>query len=186
MKSHHTHELLRPKLCIYTPESEFLKWYWLKSELISFCREIRLKQYGIKEDLTERIAAFLGKRETTINSLGNLSRKHDTTPEYLTLHTIVVPGFRLSSKLRSFFVEHIGNSFHFNQTLRDFFKEPAGQNLSVAINLYIKSQSVKPRPIGAQFEYNKHIRDFFVINPSSSIKEAQLSWWNKRNSLKTK
>ncbi len=174
--------MVRPQLNLYMPESEFLAWYWLKTELTQFCRNNGLRSAGSKEELTARVAAFLGGREAPSPHLGDASRSQDTAPECLTLQTVVAPGFRLSRKLRAFFEEHEGTGFHFNQALRAFFREPAGQTLADALNLYRNSQTEPAQPITAQFEYNRHMREFFDTNPQASMKEARLAWWHKRNS----
>ncbi len=182
MESHRCHDMIRPRLCLYTPESEFLAWYWLKTELIAFCREVGLRTAGSKEELTARVAAFLGRREAPATHRGATSRSQDTAPECLALQTVVVPGFRLSSRLRAFFEEHEGAGFHFNQALREFFREPAGRTLADALSLYRNSRTEPARPITAQFEYNRHMREFFDTHLGGSMKEARLAWWNKRNS----
>jgi hypothetical protein len=181
METHGRQDLVRPKLWLNTPESEFLAWYWLKTELTAFCREIGLRTDGSKQELTARVAAFLAGREAPATHRGDASRTQDTLPECLTLRTVVTPGFRLSRKLRAFFEEHEGSGFHFNQALREFFREPAGRSLADALSLYRNSHSEPARPITAQFEYNRHMRDFFETHPGSSIKEARLAWWHKRN-----
>lgn len=185
-ETHQSFDVSRPKLCSSTPESEFLAWYWLKAELILFCRENELRTTGSKEELTERIAAFLGGRQELTYPPTKAAKFQHSVLECLTLQTVVTPGFRLSSKLRAFFNEHAGPNFHFNQVLRDFFREPNGRTLADALTLYRNSQMKSGQPIMAQFEYNRHMREFFDEHPGASMKEARLAWWHKRHSRKSR
>ena len=49
----------RPILSKELDSQSFLNFYYLKEELIDFCRENGLPVYGGKFELTERIAHFL-------------------------------------------------------------------------------------------------------------------------------
>ena len=176
---------MRPPLRSTTSTSDFLAWYWLKAELIAFCREVGLSTSGSKEALTARIAAFLGGSPGPAPHLAEAPRSRDTAPASLTPQTVVVPGYRLSRRLRAFFEEREGPDFRFNQALRDFFREPAGRTLADALALYRSSRDEPARPIAAQFEFNRHMREFFQAHPDSSMEEARLAWWRKRNSRRT-
>jgi hypothetical protein len=48
----------RPKLSKSINLKHFVNFYWLKSELIQFCREQRIHALGSKIELTERIKIF--------------------------------------------------------------------------------------------------------------------------------
>ena len=49
----------RPELNIELDTVTFRSFYYLKQELIDFCRENRLPASGSKAELTDRIAYFL-------------------------------------------------------------------------------------------------------------------------------
>ena len=49
----------RPELTIKLKRKEFLEYYYLKEELVCFCRENGLPTSGGKAELTERIAYYL-------------------------------------------------------------------------------------------------------------------------------
>lgn len=181
MEPNQDYNEIRPSLCSSMPESEFLAWYWLKAELATFCRQAGLSINGSKTELTIRIAAFLGGRQ-----LPPQTRKYrGKLPEHLTLQTVIPSGCNLSRRLRAFFELHEGTDFHFNQALRDFFREPAGRTLGDALTLYRKSVAEASQPIADQFEYNRHMREFFSLHPGTSASEARLAWWEKRRSRKT-
>ncbi|SCW68811.1 hypothetical protein SAMN02910456_02606 [Ruminococcaceae bacterium YRB3002] len=49
----------RPLLSKETGSAEFTKWYWLKEELVAFCRAEGIPASGSKEILTARICEYL-------------------------------------------------------------------------------------------------------------------------------
>ena len=49
----------RPKLTKELKSKDFLEYYYLKEELVQFCRNNGLPSSGGKQELTERIAYFL-------------------------------------------------------------------------------------------------------------------------------
>ncbi|MEM8545773.1 MAG: SAP domain-containing protein, partial [Cyanobacteria bacterium P01_H01_bin.119] len=53
----------RPPLNTFrpTPENatEFRRWYWLKAELVAYCKQTGLKSTGQKADIAERIGQYL-------------------------------------------------------------------------------------------------------------------------------
>lgn len=61
----------RPNLNIKLDSKTFKKYYYLKEELIDFCRKNNLQTIGEKLELTERIANFLDTGERTYKSHNN-------------------------------------------------------------------------------------------------------------------
>jgi len=55
----------RPPLVAGLGGTEFLRWYWLKQELVDFARRLGVRATGGKETLTARIAAQLDGRDFT-------------------------------------------------------------------------------------------------------------------------
>lgn len=70
----------RPNLNIKLDSKTFKKYYYLKEELIDFCRKNNLQTIGGKLELTERIANFLDTGERTYKSHNN--RKTIIPPKY--------------------------------------------------------------------------------------------------------
>ena len=58
----------RPNLCIKLDSKTFKEYYYLKEELIEFCRKNNLQTTGGKIELTERIAKFLNTGERNIEN----------------------------------------------------------------------------------------------------------------------
>lgn len=61
----------RPELSLNISVDTFKNYYYLKEELVDFCRQNGLQTSGSKQELTERIACFLetGKKQKLIQSL---------------------------------------------------------------------------------------------------------------------
>ena len=115
----------RPELNRTLDGSSFLQWYWLKEELVIFCRENGIPASGSKVELTARIADFLDTGYISGNSTKNRRRPADT-PAELSLDNVIEDNFVCSEKHRAFFKEQIGNSFSFNVAFQKWLKSNAG------------------------------------------------------------
>ena len=82
----------------------FRQYYYLKEELVQFCRENNLPASGSKGELTERIANFLetGKIQPTVTK-----RKATTAADEITESTLIEENIVCSEKHRAFFKEKI-------------------------------------------------------------------------------
>ena len=171
----------RPELNRELDGKTFRSYYYLKEELVDFCREYNLPVSGGKIELTDRIACFLdtgkvletsAKRKTTIN-VG-----------LITENTIIEPNIVCSEKHRTFFIEKIGKSFSFNVLFLKWLKGNAGKTYGDAINAYYQILEEKKKgktTIDKQFEYNTYIRDFFEDNQGRSLEEAITCWKYKKS-----
>ena len=101
----------RPELNKELDANTFRKFYYLKEELVEFCRINHLPTSGGKIELTERIACFLetGKIEKTTTKGRRASNIGEISEE-----TVIESGFVCSEKHRAFFREKIGKGFSFN------------------------------------------------------------------------
>lgn len=155
----------RPVLDKSLDSKTFQEFYYLKEELIEFCRTNNLLTAGGKLELTERIAYFLDTGK--ILPVTSKSKKKRTAMSVqIDEATIIESDFVCSEKHRAFFKEHIGSTFSFPVAFQKWLKSNAGKTYKDAINAYYqiledkkKSKSV----IDRQFEYNTYIRDFLQI-----------------------
>ena len=172
----------RPELNMELDAVTFRSFYYLKKELIDFCRENRLPASGSKTELTDRIAHFLDTGKILKCSTG---RKKAVTISTLTEDTAIEPNIVYSEKHRAFFREKIGKSFSFNVPFQKWLKANAGKTYGDAIRAYYRFLEEKKQSqteIGGQFEYNTYIRDFFADNPGKSLHDA-IVCWNYKKSL---
>lgn len=72
----------RPALTLRLKKRDFLEYYYLKEELVRFCRENGLPASGDKKELTERIAHYLdtGKVKKTLGRFSMSSSPMEPSP----------------------------------------------------------------------------------------------------------
>ena len=158
----------------------FRSFYYLKQELVDFCKENGLPTSGSKAELTDRIAYFF---DTGKVLKASVERKTSENIGTLTEDTVIEPHIVCSEKHRAFFREKIGKGFSFHVPFQKWLKANAGKNYGDAILAYDRFLEEKKRrkpEIGGQFEYNTYIRDFFADNPGKSLHDAILCWNYKK------
>ena len=171
----------RPELNKGMDGTTFLSYYYLKQELVDFCRENGLPVSGGKKELTDRISHFLdtgnilktSAKKKTVNDIG-----------VITDNTVIEPDIVCSEKHRAFFTNKIGKNFTFNVLFQKWLKENAGKSYSDAVNAYYRIKTEKKQgktEIGRQFEYNQYIRDFFNDNQGKNLEEAIACWKYKKS-----
>ncbi len=161
----------------------FKEYYYLKEELLDFCRKNDLQTTGGKLELTERITNFLDTGKRTHKA--NTTRRTKIVDE-ITLDTIIEENFVCSEKHRKFYKEHIGNSFSFNVAFQKWLKSNSGKTYQDSINAHyqiLENKKNNKTPIDKQFEYNTYIRDFFEYNKDKSLDEA-IKCWKYKKSIK--
>ena len=171
----------RPNLDNSLDSKTFKEFYYLKEELVDFCRKNNLQTTGGKIELTERIANFLETGERTYKS--HNIRKNVIIDE-ITFHTIIEENFVCSEKHRAFYKEKIGNNFSFNVAFQKWLKSNSGKTYQDSINAYYQILEDKKKNktiIDKQFEYNTYIRDFFDDNKDKSLEQAIKCWKYKKN-----
>jgi len=159
----------------------FRSYYYLKEELVAFCKQEGLQASGGKTELTERIAHYLdtGERLTSQNAR---SYTHSRIASISDDDT-VEEGFICSEKHRAFFVQRIGKGFTFNVAFQKWLKTNAGKTYKEAIEAYhriIAEKKTTKTTIDSQFEYNAYIRDFFEKNQGRSLDDAIKCWKYKK------
>ena len=171
----------RPSLTRELDSAVFRSFYYLKEELVDFCRKNGLPVSGGKPELTERIACFLDTGKVLPPSA---KKRPAACAGVITEETNIEAEIVYSEKLRAFFHERIGKSFSFNVPFQKWLKENAGKTYGDAIPAYYRVLEEKKRKkttIGRQFEYNTYIRDFFADNRGKSLADAVVCWKYKKS-----
>lgn len=172
----------RPNLNFELNAEIFRQFYYLKEELMDFCRKNDLQTTGSKTELSERIAIFLetGKRTRADHK----TQKSQSAGEIKT-DGIIEENFVCSEKHRAFFKEQIGKGFSFNVTFQKWLKSNAGKTYADAIAAYhqiLKEKKTNGKvEIEKQFEYNTYIRDFFAANKDKALSQAIKCWKFKKS-----
>ena len=170
----------RPTLDQHLDSKTFRNFYYLKEELINFCRENHLPASGSKIEITNRIAYFL---DTGKILSASPAKKKAISILDINEDTRIEPDFVCSEKHRIFFKKHIGRSFSFNVAFQQWLKSNTGKTYKEAITAYEQIMENKKKGksvIDKQFEYNTYIRDFFADNSGKSLEEAIQCWKYKK------
>ena len=103
----------RPALKASLSAEEFEAWYWLKEELVLFCRRHHLSTVGLKRELQARIVNHLSGNITSPNA--SPRSRTGTMPAQFTLDTVIGEGWRCGPSLGAFFKQTLGTGFHFQR-----------------------------------------------------------------------
>ena len=173
----------RPELSRDISAEVFRNYYYLKEELVKFCRKYDLQTTGSKQELTDRIAYFL---ETGKKKSASSKRIQAESVGEITENTLIEANIVCSEKHRAFFKERIGKTFSFNVAFQKWLKSNAGKTYADAIQAYyaiLEEKKKSKTVIDKQFEYNTYIRDFFADNNGMSLENA-IKCWKYKKSLK--
>jgi len=174
----------RPPLTKSIAIKDFQQFYWLKKELVAFCRTEQLSTSGSKIEISNRIVTYLQTGEkTNPTKAAKKQSTFDWKKETLSLNTVITDNYKNSENVRSFFASQIGKGFKFNVKFMSWMKANQGKTLQDAIKAWqaIKTQSKNaPKDIAPQFEYNRYIRDFLADNPKTKRSTAIACWKIKR------
>ncbi len=170
----------RPALNKELDSRTFRSFYYLKEELVKFCRENGLPTSGGKLEITDRIAYFLDTGE--VNTVPH-DKRRTTIIDVIDEDTKIESNFKCTEQHRAFFKEKIGKSFSFNVTFQKWLKSNTDKTYKEAISAYYQILEEKNKGktvIDRQFEYNTYIRDFFTDNKGKSLEEAIKCWKYKK------
>lgn len=97
----------RPKLDIGLNGETFRNYYYLKKELIDFCRKNNLPVSGSKVELADRIEYFLNTGKIL---QGSVKRKSAINMEVIAENTVIDKQFEYNTYIREFFAANQGRS----------------------------------------------------------------------------
>ncbi len=179
----------RPDIKNIQHGSELKRWYWLKQELVDYCKIAKLNYNGSKFDILETIANTLDEKDVATPKLKAAKAVMSKTiwaKQLLHLDTIITPQYTNGSNSRNFFIAHCGSKFHFTIPFMHFLKNNCGKTLQDAVNEWKRLEGIQQDknykstiPEGNQ--YNKYIRDFFTDNPKMTIVQARHFWKLKKS-----
>lgn len=181
----------RPKLSKELTPNEFKSFYYLKSELIDFCKELGIFHSGNKQDLEKRIILFFKTGEISKeNNQSNSKTTHQKTQNNFDnisqfLSTKISENYVCSETDRKFFKQVIGKSFSFKVEFQNWLKNNSGKTYGDAVTEYkkiIEQKKQNKSKIGEQFQYNTYIRDFFEDNKDKTFSDA-IKCWNYKKQL---
>lgn len=153
----------RPDLTKYLDHNIFSQFYYLKSELVVFCRKEDMQTTGNKQELTERISHYLFCGE----KLKQPKKKiFYNKVEHISLESKIESPFVCSEVHRKFYKDITDNSFSFIVPFQKWLKQNTGKTYQDSIAAYYQiliEKKNSPKKIDVPFEYNTYVRDFFSI-----------------------
>lgn len=175
---------MRPDLTTDIAPERFLAFYWLKAELVAFCRANGLATSGSKQALQARIAHFLATGEKLAPTVASINTQ-SSVDQPITLTARIPRNYKNDQRHRAFFTSVIGARFKFNVVFMNWMKANAGKTYQEAVNEWLRidaeKKAGKKQAIGKQFEYNQYMRDFFAANPDQSRENAIRCWRYKKS-----
>ncbi|WP_226526968.1 DUF6434 domain-containing protein [Metabacillus niabensis] len=179
---------MRPKLTKQTNIQSFKNYYWLKTELQTFCRENGISVTGSKQEISDRIEVFLKTGEIKSPIRKPNVKRNIKLIEESSLDTVITENHHCSQSVRAFFKTVIPK-FHFSTYIQNYFKNNIGKTYRDVVDAWYEEEQRKKAPtytkkIAPQFEYNQFTRDFFADpkNQGKSRKDA-IEAWNKIKKL---
>jgi hypothetical protein len=177
----------RPELNSKISVADFKDFYWLKEELIAFCKATGINTSGGKQELAKRIAIYLqtGEIVKMVYKQKNISN-FDWNKSTITLNTVITDNYKNTENVRAFMTKEIGKYFRFNVEFLKWTKQNVGKTMRDAVAEWKRIYTLKhdknyKTEIEPQFEYNTYIRHFLADNPDKTLKEAIFHWNLKRS-----
>jgi hypothetical protein len=178
---------VRPNLSDIQTSEEFRKWYWLKEELVAFCKLAEISYAGTKFEIIDRIAEAFDADPITQKKTKakKVTSKFDWHCEELTLETVITDSYKNSQNVRRFFQKNCSQKFHFNFAFMAWMRSNVGKTLADAIKEWKRlDEQSRQKDFKSEIpkgnQYNQYMRDFFADNPTKTIKEARHFWKLKR------
>ncbi|WP_119165324.1 DUF6434 domain-containing protein [Algihabitans albus] len=191
MRASETQPEIRPDLDRIADSASFRDWYWLKSELIIFCRNHGLRCAGSKAEIAERIVHHLDTGERDIPQTpghdrqpGRRASRINWAHLEITPETVITDSYTNGPNVRAFFRAQIGARFRFNIAFMNWMRDNCGRTMADAVEAWLRIERRRRQgektAIPASNQYNRYLRDFFDANPSRSMTEARICWLAKR------
>ncbi len=179
----------RPILNEKLSAEKFKEYYWLKAELINFCRTVGMNSSGGKIDISNRIVKFIETGEVIKKSSEKKAKtksNFDWKNGKLTTYSLITDNYKNTENVRKFFKKQIGSHFKFNTKFMSWMKDNKGKPLGEAVtewNRIFELRKIKTykTEIAPQFEYNTYIREFHSHNPNLPRKDAIKCWKTKKS-----
>ena len=179
--------IARPDFEAIKSGEEFNSWYWLKEELVTFCKYLRLPHTGGKFALRDRIIYALDHNGQLLpqKSSPKKKSKFNWANASLTLDTVITDNVSFGPNFRNFMQSQIGNKFSCHSDFMDWVKSNTGKTLQEAV---LQWQALEDRKKDGEFrreiaDHNmlaQYVRDFLEDNPGKTLKDALQCWKVKR------
>lgn len=182
------HNEQRPDLTTLSTSQAFRRWYFLKSELVEFCKAKGIPATGNKIEVSDRIASYLDSGQIPKAAPKKRgSSKFNWAKSELTLETIITDSVTFGKNFRGFMTTQIGSQFVCHSDFMDWVRAHSGKTLADAVEAWhaLEARKLDPtfkRDIAPQNMLAQYTRDYFEDNPNGS-REELMRLWNIKKSL---
>lgn len=165
----------RPEPTAALSAAEFRRWYWLKTELVSFARRLGVASSGNKRELADRIAARLDGAPPAHPT--NRRTRSRTLPEPLGVDTVVPPRQAATQQLRRYFEAEIGPRFHYDVFMRTFLAESDGTaTLGDAVAHWHATRNADRPETPASLEFVRFSGEWYRAHPDGTAEQCRAAW----------
>ncbi|MEL7372181.1 MAG: DUF6434 domain-containing protein [Myxococcota bacterium] len=123
----------RPKMEALRTAEEFRRWYWLKTELVEYCRAQGLATAGNKPDLQARIETWLTDGTRQAPAARPKRQGIDWRQATLTPATRIDGAYRNTQNMRAFMKHHASPRFAFSNEFMQWMRSNVGKTLADAV-----------------------------------------------------
>ena len=171
----------RPNLNPDISLDDYLNYYWLKAEMVSFCRKVGINPDGWKLEIHDRIIEYLTTRKIVKKKVSSTKVQSNDEVFNITLDTIVNSSFKRNPETTAFFKE-VDSRFHYSVRLNQYIRNNIGEITYGDIIVEWKKEhnqkrrGIKTTPDLPQCEYNQFIKDYLADNKNRCFKDAVNAW----------
>ena len=175
----------RPNIQDVRSSEELRRWYWLKTELVSYARQKELSTVGNKLELLQRLCHWLDTGEALKPASRSVTSRFDWAKETLHLETIITDNYRNTRNVRAFMKRHVGPRFAFSNEFMQWMRAHVGATLSDAVAFW-ETLDHKKRTQGyreaslPQNQHNQFSRALSQAKPGISAQDIRRIWALKR------
>ena len=167
--------------------AEFNRWYWLKTEMVEFCKQLNLPSNGRKFDLRDRIMNALDNNYSASNETKpKKSASNFNWPKAkLTNETKITDNISFGPNFRGYMKAQIGSKFTCHSDFMAWVKSNTGKTLGDAVSKWIELEKRKENPafkrvIADNNMYAQYTRDFLANNEGMRLSDAKKFWLLKK------
>ncbi len=179
---------LKPNILTVKTNADFKKWYWLKEELVVYCKHLGISYTGGKFELQERISFVLENPGKPLpkSKPKKPSSKFNWAKEKLSLNTLITDTVSFGPNFRNFMKSQVGDHFYCHSDFMDWVNLNAGKTLADAVVAWNRFEKRKEDPgfkrvIRPHNMFNQYLRDFFEDNKGLTLKDAKKCWSGKKS-----
>lgn len=175
----------KPKLDRNISLDDYLNYYWLKKDLVKFCKDIGINSDGWKLEIHERIVEYL-TNHVILKKEETKTRQKSTEIQELKLDMKVTKSFKRNPQTTAFF-KSIDSRFRYSVRLNQYIRNNIGKITYQDImdqwyeEYELKKKGIKTTPALPQCEYNQFVKDYMEDNKNRNFKDAVAAWNFKKS-----